>query len=98
MPTQTKQPKGGKNMTTSVLRKGKYATYGQRHKLAVNGNKFSQSKEHRGCGPLAKYNRRRAQTAEYYADYNKNVSQGIYKALPFDPISVRQLAETRRTL
>ena len=69
MPTQQqKSVKGGKCLTTSESRKQHYARYGAEHQLGIKGNKFTASKEHRGCGPLARYNRRKTQELDAIAD------------------------------
>jgi hypothetical protein len=87
-------------MTTSETRKIRYAHYGQRHGLAAKGHKLGPaSKEKRGCGPLARYNRRKAVMADYYQHYKDQLEanradQNIQvKPLPFDPATQRMMAE-----
>jgi hypothetical protein len=92
MPAQQQRaPKGGKCLTTSERRKQRYAFYGIEHKFAIKGNKFTQSKEHRGCGPLARYNRRKVQELAAIADRTKGLA-----GLDFSDWTKRMLADRRR--
>ena len=84
---QQKSVKGGKCLTTSESRKQHYARYGAEHGLATKGNKFTDSKEHRGCGPLARYNRRKIQELNAIADRVNGLS-----GLPLSDKTVRMMA------
>jgi hypothetical protein len=91
MPAQQRIAKGGKCLTTSERRKQRYALYGLEHKLAKNGHKFTRSKEHRGCGPLARENRRRILELAAIADREKGLA-----SLEFTDWTKRMLADRRR--
>ena len=85
--------KGGKALTTSDVRKAYYAHYGSLHGLATKGNKFTSSKEHRGCGPLARYNRRKMIEAAAIAD--RGGTGGLWN-LPYTDETFRMLADIRK--
>jgi hypothetical protein len=88
---QQKTTKGGKCLTTSENRKQRYARYGAMHKLAIKGHKFTKSKEHRGCGPQARYMRRRIQELAAIADKVNGLA-----GLDFSDETKRMLADIRR--
>jgi hypothetical protein len=87
---QQKQIKGGRNLTTSENRKNRYKLYASLH--AMKGHKFLSSKEHRGCGALAKYNRRKA--LEYIAISDKSDGGGLWN-LPFTDKTLRVFSDKR---
>jgi hypothetical protein len=92
MPVQQQRaPKGGRCLSTSERRKQRYALYGLEHGLAKNGHKFTRSKEHRGCGPLARENRRRILELAAIADREKGLA-----SLEFSDWTKRMLADSRR--
>jgi hypothetical protein len=90
---QQKQVKGGKCLTTSETKKQHYVTYRSLH--GGVGNKIVGSKEHRGCGPLARYNRRK----QVEVNAIENGKRGLHPTLgelPYSDKTFRLLADKRR--
>ena len=93
MAQNQKQPKGGKNMTTSETRKHKYASYAM--------GRVRKQLPHTACGkrsPLVRSNQRRVAIAEYVNNYNYMIKSAenndtLPLALPFDPSTIRMLRE-----
>ena len=95
MPKQSQASKGGKCLTTSENRKQHYARYGAEHGLSVKGNKFANSKEHRGCGPLARYNRRKQIEVAAIENGKRNFHPALGE-LPYTDKTYRMLSDARR--
>lgn len=93
MPEQmSKAPKGGRCLSTSDARKQFYSHYRAIH--GGTGNKFTGSKEHRGCGPLARYNRRK-QIEEAALENGRHNGHPTLGELPFTDKTCRMLAFAR---
>lgn len=90
-----KMAKGGKCLTTSDARKQFYARYGSAHHLATKGNKFTTSKEKRGCGPLARYNRRKQIEVQAIENGKRNLHPTLGE-LPYTNKTYRMLADMRK--
>lgn len=78
----------GKNCTTSVWRKQRYAAYKLRHGNCQHNHPSSSMRS-----PLNKISRRRVVVNEYYKNYKLHLNDEVMEPLPFDPATVRMLRE-----